>query len=255
MTRRQIMAGNWKMHKNHEEAATFGRELKPLVGDYTNLEIVICPPFTALASLSSALSGSNVSSGGQNLHWETKGAYTGEIAPPMLVALGCKYVIIGHSERRKYFHETYDLVKLKLLSAQEHGLIPIVCVGEVLEEREAGRTEEVLTQQVQEAFSGLSSEIVSSLVVAYEPIWAIGTGINASADDAQNGCALVRNRLAEIIGSQAADAVRVLYGGSVKPANVEKYLSCPDIDGGLVGGASLEAASFAELVQVWSRKA
>lgn len=249
------MAGNWKMHKTHEEAASFARELVPMVADYTNLEVVVCPPFTALASIASVFKGSTVSFGGQNLYWEEKGAYTGEIAPGMLKDLGCRYVIVGHSERRKYFHETYDLVKRKILAACGHGLIPIVCVGEFLDEREAGRTEEVLTAQVREAFSGLAAETITSLAVAYEPIWAIGTGINASADDAQNGCGLVRARLAELVGDEVAAEVRILYGGSVKPANVKSYLNCPDVDGGLVGGASLEAVSFAELVKVWSGKA
>jgi triosephosphate isomerase len=254
MTRRQIMAGNWKMHKTHEEAAEFGCGIIPLVQEYTNLEIVVCPPFTSLASLASVLSGSNVSCGGQNLYWEDKGAYTGETSPVMLSALGCQYVILGHSERRKYFYETYDLVKRKIIAASAHGLVPIVCVGEYLDEREAGRTEEVLSRQVEEAFSGLTSEMISSLAVAYEPIWAIGTGKNASADDAQTGCALVRSRLKEIAGDSAAAAVRILYGGSVKPANVKDYVSCPDMDGGLVGGASLEPQLFAELVEVWSTK-
>ncbi|NLW07423.1 MAG: triose-phosphate isomerase [Clostridia bacterium] len=244
--RRPIIAGNWKMHNTAAEARELVTLLKPLVGT-TEVEVVVCPPFTAIAATVNAAGGSNIAVGAQNLFWEDKGAYTGEISGSMLKELGCSYVIIGHSERRQYFGETDASVNKKLQAAYRHELCPIVCVGETLAEREAGKTLAVVSRQVKESLQGLTPEQVETLVVAYEPVWANGTGRTATAADAQEVIAFIRRTLGEMYG-EAAQATRIQYGGSVKPENIAELMAQPDIDGALVGGASLDAVSFAAIV-------
>lgn len=246
--RKPIIAGNWKMHKTAGEAVSLVQELKALTHTATEVEIVICPPFTALAATAGAVAGTNIGLGAQNMHWEDKGAFTGEIAPGMLKDIGCTHVIIGHSERRQYFAETDQTVNHKVKAAFKAGLAPIMCVGETLAEREANETEKVVGIQVKGGMDGLTSEQAASLVIAYEPVWAIGTGRTASAEDANAVCAFIRSTVAGMFGQAAADSVRIQYGGSVKPDNVTELMAKPDIDGALVGGASLEAASFSKLV-------
>ncbi|HBT48259.1 MAG TPA: triose-phosphate isomerase [Peptococcaceae bacterium] len=245
--RRPIIAGNWKMHKTSAEARHLITDLKPLVGGAW-AEVVVCPPFTALAAAVAAAAGSNISIGAQDIFWEDEGAYTGEISGPMLKELGCRYCIIGHSERRQYFGETDATVKKKVRAAFRSGLTPIVCVGETLAEREAGRTLEVCRRQVEEGLADLTPEEAARLVIAYEPVWAIGTGRNATGEDAQEVIGFIRERLAAIYGREAADQCRIQYGGSVKPENIAEFMARPDIDGALVGGASLDPISFAAIV-------
>lgn len=225
------------------------KEVGRLAAAGSNAEVVVCPPFTALAAVKNALAGTPVKLGSQNMHWADQGAYTGEIAPGMLKDIGCDYAIIGHSERRQYFAETNDSVNQKTKAALKAGLIPIVCVGETLAERESGATEKVVEVQVKEGLAGLSAAQVASLVIAYEPIWAIGTGKTASSDDANAVCAFIRNTVAAVFGKESAAAVRIQYGGSVKPDNIAELMAKPDIDGALVGGASLDAATFGKLFQ------
>ncbi|WP_406677615.1 triose-phosphate isomerase [Moorella sp. ACPs] len=244
--RRPIIAGNWKMHNTTEKARELVTLLRPLVGA-TDVEVVVCPPFTAIAATVNAAAGSNISVGAQDLFWEDEGAYTGEVSAPMLKDLGCRYVIIGHSERRQYFGETDATVNKKLHAALRHGLVPIVCVGETLAEREAGKTLDVVRRQVQEGLKELAAEQVATLVVAYEPVWAIGTGRTATAADAQEVIAFIRETLSAMYGEKA-QATRIQYGGSVKPENIAELMAQPDIDGALVGGASLDAISFAAIV-------
>ncbi len=247
--RKPIIAGNWKMHKNAAAGATLLEELKQSVGDTGDVEVVVCPPFTTLARVIEAARGSNIKVGAQNMHWEGSGAFTGEISPTMLTELGLDYVIIGHSERRRYFNETDETVNKKVKSAYAHGLKPIVCVGETLEQREAGATGQVVRQQVQAGLAGLSPEQAAALVVAYEPIWAIGTGKTASSADAEKVIARIRRVLAGMYGEDAAAKMRIQYGGSVKPDNIKELMEQPNIDGALVGGASLKADSFAAIVK------
>jgi triosephosphate isomerase len=246
--RKPIIAGNWKMHKTAGEGVTLVQELNALTNAVNDVEIVICPPFTALAAAASAVRGTNIGLGAQNMHWEDKGAFTGEIAPGMLKDIGCTHVIIGHSERRQYFAETDQTVNNKVKAAFKAGLAPIMCVGETLAEREANATEKVVGVQVKGGMVDLTAEQAASLVIAYEPVWAIGTGRTASADDANAVCAFIRQTVANMFGQPAADSVRIQYGGSVKPDNVAELMAKPDIDGALVGGASLEADSFSKLV-------
>jgi len=244
--RRPIIAGNWKMHNTTGQARELVELLKPLVGTAA-VEVVVCPPFTAIAAAANAAAGSNIAVGAQDLFWEDQGAYTGEVSAPMLKDLGCRYVIIGHSERRQYFGETDAAVNKKLQAACRHELVPIVCVGETLAEREAGRTLDVVRRQVEEGLKGLTPEQAEALVAAYEPIWAIGTGRTATAADAQEVIALIRETLKTMYGKAAA-TTRIQYGGSVKPQNIAELMAAPDIDGALVGGASLDAVSFAAIV-------
>ncbi|MDN5345004.1 MAG: triosephosphate isomerase [Clostridia bacterium] len=244
--RRPIIAGNWKMHNTTGEARELVELLKPLVGA-TDVEVVVCPPFTAIAAAANAAAGSNIAVGAQDFFWEDQGAYTGEVSGPMLRDLGCRYVIIGHSERRQYFAETDATVNKKLMAAYRHELIPIVCVGETLGQREAGETLAVIGHQVWEGLKGLAPDQARELVVAYEPVWAIGTGKTATAADAQEVIAFIRETLGSMYGA-AAEAVRIQYGGSVKPENITELMAQPDIDGALVGGASLDAVSFAAIV-------
>jgi triosephosphate isomerase len=247
--RKKLIAANWKMYKTAAQAQEFLRAFLPLIADHDRDEVVLCPPFTAIAAVVEGVAGSNVAVGGQNLHWEKEGAFTGEISAGMLVAAGCKHVIIGHSERRQYFGETDDTVNRKLKSALEAGLTPIVCVGEVLQEREAGLTEDVLRRQCTGALRGISGEKAKKLVIAYEPVWAIGTGKTATPQIAAAAHGVIRAEAANAVGKELADRMRILYGGSVKPDNTKALMAEEEIDGALVGGASLDAKSFAAIVK------
>jgi len=243
------MAANWKMFKNPEQTRVFFRDFLPLVGGHTRDEIVVCPPSIDLVVAVEATRGSHVAIGAQNLYWEKEGAYTGEICPGMLLDIGCTHVIIGHSERRQYFGETDDMVNFKLKAALEAGLTPIACVGEVLEEREANLTEDVLRRQCMRAFHAISSRKAAKLVVAYEPMWAIGTGKTATPQLASDAHELIRGETAKAFGEEFAANLRILYGGSVKPENVKALMAEEEIDGALVGGASLDPKSFAAIVK------
>lgn len=245
--RRLLIAGNWKMHKTVQEAVELVRELKELVSDVKDRDILVCPPFTALYAVSRELEGSNIALGAQNMFYEEKGAFTGEISPLMVKDVGCSYVILGHSERRHIFGETDELINKKVLSAVNHGLIPILCVGETLQEREEGKTKDVIERQVKEGLKGLNE--TSEFVIAYEPVWAIGTGKTATPELAEEVHSFIREILAEMFGKEKADSIRILYGGSVKPENAAGLMSQPNIDGSLVGGASLKAESFAKIVK------
>jgi triosephosphate isomerase len=246
--RTPLVAANWKMYKTVRETAAFMTEFCGLVKDVGDVQIVVAPPFTALAAAAKAAAGGNVLVAGQNLHWEREGAFTGEVSAAMLVDAGAKLVIIGHSERRTKFGETDAGVNRKVKAAIAGGLTPIVCVGETLEEREAGRTLEVLDRQLQGGLDGISPAQVASLAVAYEPVWAIGTGRTASTAQAQEAHAHIRGRLRSWFGAEAAEACRVIYGGSVKPANAAELVNQADVDGALVGGASLEVGAFRDIV-------
>jgi triosephosphate isomerase len=242
------MAGNWKMYKTAPETRAFFEKFNPLVERSTHCETVICPTFPNLAAAVDATKGSLVEIGGQNLYWAKEGAFTGEVSGPMLVAVGAKWVIIGHSERRQYFGETNETVLKRTLAALEFGLKPIVCVGEKLEEREGGRTEALLAAQFQEGIAKLSAEQFAKIVIAYEPVWAIGTGRTATPEIAADAHRFLRAQVESAYGKAAAAAVRILYGGSVKPDNVKILMAQPEIDGVLVGGASLDPNGFATIV-------
>jgi triosephosphate isomerase len=244
--RQPVMAGNWKMYKAGADAVALAREV--VAGAQGKAQVIVAPPFTALASVAEVLRNSAVGLAGQNMHWKAEGAYTGEIAGPMLKAAGCTHVILGHSERRTLFGETDDTVALKGQAAWEHGLVPILCIGETLEERDGGRTFEVVERQLERALRPLSREQVAQSLVAYEPVWAIGTGRNATPAQAQEVHALIRARVITSHGAEAAQALRILYGGSVKPENIAVLMAQPDVDGALVGGASLKADSFLGIV-------
>ncbi|WP_163879941.1 triose-phosphate isomerase [Paenibacillus favisporus] len=246
--RTPIIAGNWKMFKTVPEAKTFIEEVKGKA-EVEGVESVICAPFTNLPALVEAVKGTSIKIGAQNLHFEDNGAFTGEISGVMLKDLGVDYVIIGHSERRQYFAETDETVNKKVQAAFRHDLTPIVCVGEKLEEREAGQTKDVCKVQTEAAFQGLSGEQAAQVVIAYEPIWAIGTGKSSTAQDANEVISYIRSLVEGLYGKEVADQVRIQYGGSVKPENVKEYMGQSDIDGALVGGASLQPASFIQLVE------
>ena len=244
--RKPIIAGNWKMHKTIAEALEFVNEVKDRVNN-DKVEAVICAPFTLLKDLTQATKGTNIKIGAQNMHFEEKGAFTGEISPLMLKELDMDYVVIGHSERRQYFNETDETVNKKVLKALEVGIDPILCVGETLEEREAGNTKDVCKVQVEKALENVSKEDLAKVVIAYEPVWAIGTGKTATSEDANDVIAYIREVVANLYG-ELANEVRIQYGGSVKPSNVAEIMNQSDIDGALVGGASLEANDYVELV-------
>jgi len=244
--RTPVIAGNWKMYKTARQAAEAVRSLAGLVAGVRGVEVVICPPFTALAAAIEAAKGSSVAIGAQDCHWEKEGAFTGEVAVPMIADLGCSHCLVGHSERRQFFGETDAAVDKKVDAVLAQGLSCIACVGETLAEREAGQTFVVLERQVR---SGLTRHLASPrLVIAYEPVWAIGTGKTATPAQAQEAHAFIRGVVAQAANPAAAQAVRILYGGSVKPDNIAALMAQPDVDGGLVGGASLDAASFAKIV-------
>ena len=247
--RRPIIAGNWKMNQTGPQAVDLVKSLLEQLGDVPQVDIVVCPPFTALESVAWVLGDGPVKIGAQNMHWESEGAFTGEVSAKMLLTIGCRYVILGHSERRTLFGESNTQINKKLKAALDSSLIPIVCVGEQLAEREAGRTEEVIRDQVLGSFQGLTGDRLSGVILAYEPIWAIGTGKTASPEQANEVHAFIRGLLKEHFQPTLAEKMRIQYGGSVKPDNARDLLQQPEIDGALVGGASLKAASFAAIIK------
>jgi triosephosphate isomerase len=246
--RRPIIAGNWKMNKTTVEAHDLASKLIPLIADIKGRDIVLAPPFTALQSVAGVIKGTGIALSAQNLYWEDKGAFTGEISAEMLLDLGCKYVIIGHSERRQFFGENDETVNKKLRQALNKGLLPIVCVGETLKEREAGKANEVIERQVTGALKGVTAAEMQKVIIAYEPVWAIGTGKTATPDQANEIHNFIRKKSEIVYGKEIAGALRIQYGGSVTPENVSTLMAMPDIDGALVGGASLKPESFAALV-------
>ena len=246
--RRKVIAGNWKMNMLPNETIQFIEELTPLVKDTDN-EVILCVPYTDLFYALLTAQNTNIKIGAQNMHFAESGAYTGEVSGKMLKSINVEYVIIGHSERRQYFNETDETVNKKVKAAFENGLKPIVCVGETLEQREAGKVEEIITNQTKLALEGLTNEQVQNTIIAYEPIWAIGTGKTATKEDANDAIKAIRNKIAEIYGQNTADRVIIQYGGSVKSSNAKELFSMPDIDGALVGGASLKAEEFSKIVE------
>jgi triosephosphate isomerase (TIM) len=247
--RKKVLAANWKMYKTPDETRAYFREFLPLVAGHDRDEIVVCPPYTDVDAAIAEARGSNVAIGVQNVHWKADGAYTGEISAPMLLCLGVTHVIVGHSERRQYFGETDDTVNLRLKTALESGLTPICCVGEVLEEREAGATDDVLRRQCVRAFHTISARKAAKLIVAYEPVWAIGTGKTATPEIAAEAHSVIRHEAGKVFGEEFAAQLRILYGGSVKPDNAATLMAQEEIDGALVGGASLDPKSFAAIVK------
>jgi triosephosphate isomerase (TIM) len=246
--RRYILAGNWKMHKDQAEAVELAQALIPLVKDATDVDVVLGPVFTSIPAVVDAVVGTNIDVSAQNCHWEEKGAFTGEISAPMLKAAGLKYCIVGHSERRQFFGETDENINKKAKALYAAGLIPIICCGETLEERQAEKTLDIVSGQLRKCLEGLPADKVAESVLAYEPIWAIGTGEVATTAQAQEVHAMIRGLLVELYGDDVAQAVRIQYGGSVKPSNVKELMAQTDIDGALVGGAALDAESFAGIV-------
>ena len=249
MSRMPLIAGNWKMHGARSEALALSASLARSVGQERGREIVLAPPFTALEVVGKEIAGSTIKLGAQNVHWEPKGAFTGEVSVSMLKEAGCVYVIVGHSERRQYFGETNETVNKRLVAALGAGLVPIVCVGETLAEREAEATDAVIARQVEDAVGTLRSEQLASCVIAYEPVWAIGTGRTATPGQAQEVHHAIRRQLTSLGSATTAERVRIIYGGSVKPDNIDSLMAEPDIDGALVGGASLDADSFTRIIK------
>jgi len=245
--RKAIIAGNWKMNNTIQEAIDLVKELKPLVKD-ANCDVIVCPTFLSLPAVIEECKDSNIMVGAQNMHFEESGAFTGEVSPLMLKELGVKFVIIGHSERRQYFNETDETINKKIKTAFEHKITPILCVGESLQQRELGITEEILGAQIKQDLIGIKKEQVENMVIAYEPIWAIGTGKTATADDANNTIGFIRDIIGKLYGEDVADKVRIQYGGSVKPSTIKEQMLKEHIDGGLIGGASLKASDFAAIV-------
>lgn len=248
MARRKIIAGNWKMNKTPSEAVALVNELKPLVAN-EDVDVVFCVPAIDIIPAMIAAKDSNICIGAENMYFEESGAYTGEISPNMLVDAGVKYVVLGHSERREYFAETDETVNKKVLKAFEHGITPIICCGETLTQRKQGIYLDWIRMQIKIAFQNVTADQAKTAVIAYEPIWAIGTGKSASVEIAENCCRIVRDQVRVMYGDEAAENVRVQYGGSVKPNNIVEYMAQPDIDGALIGGASLKADSFIEIIE------
>ncbi len=246
--RKIIIAGNWKMYKTLKDGQELVVSLRRELFQIENVEIVVCPPYTLIAYLADALETSNIALGAQDVYWQEEGAFTGEVSPVMLKDAGCLYVIIGHSERRQYFGETNETVNKKIKAALKIGLAPIVCVGEVLKEREEGKTFKVLEDHIQNGLLGLNEEEAQKIIIAYEPVWAIGTGKTATAAQAQEAHKYIRELLKKMFGQEVADGIRIQYGGSVKPENAAELISQPDVDGALVGGASLKADSFVQII-------
>jgi triosephosphate isomerase (TIM) len=244
--RKPLIAGNWKMYKSLSEARALARALRASLDRVTDREVAVCPPFTALVAVADELTGSSIALGAQNAHWEKQGAFTGEVAAAMVSEVGCRYVIVGHSERRQYFGETDETVNKRMQAVLAAGLLPIVCIGETLQEREAGATFTVIERQMAGSLKELAAG--AKVVIAYEPVWAIGTGKTATPGQAQEVHSFIRAQFAKQYGDAVAQAVQILYGGSVKPDNMSSLMAQPDIDGGLVGGASLEADSFSKIV-------
>lgn len=247
--RTPLLAGNWKMYKTISESVALVNELKKSCAGIGDREILVCPPAISLAVVNEIVKGTNVFLGAQNLHWEQQGAFTGEVSGPMLKEAGCQYVIVGHSERRQYFGETDESVNKKMKAAFRFGLIPIVCVGETLQEREDNSAFKVVERQIKIGIAGLSPQEMTKLVIAYEPVWAIGTGKTATPQQAQEMHAFIRKLIAEMYGKESAEKIRILYGGSIKPDNIDSLMAQTDIDGGLVGGASLKAEDFTRIVK------
>ena len=247
MARKTLIAGNWKMHLSPSEGSSLVASLAAGTAS-TAAEVLVCPTFIGISEALAAAKGSAVQVGAQNCHWEPKGAFTGELSAELISVAGCSHVLLGHSERRQYFGETNETVNLRLKAALRVGLVPVLCIGETLEERESGKLEEVLRSQIIGALEGIAAGELSSLVIAYEPVWAIGTGVVASTEQAQEAHAFVRTVLADVFGADAAAATRILYGGSVKPGNAPELLAQEDIDGALVGGASLKAEDFLGII-------
>lgn len=248
--RRPIIAGNWKMNKTILEAIELVNGLKRQLYDINNMDIVVCPPFTALCDVNEVIMETNITLGAQDLFWEENGAFTGEISAKMLKDVGCQYVIIGHSERRQYFGETNETVNKKLKIALKTDLLPIVCVGEKLEEKDKGLTFDVIKDHIENGLAGLSSDDILKVIIAYEPVWAIGTGRNATPQQAQEAHSYIRKLLTNLFDKETAGTVRIQYGGSIKPENIKDIMKQPDVDGGLVGGASLDLASFVQIVKL-----
>ena len=247
--RKPIIAGNWKLNKTLNESAQLVTLLKRLVTDTSHVEVVVCPVFTALSSISEILMDSDIQLGAQDMYWEEKGAFTGEVSGGLLKDAGVKFVIIGHSERRQFFHETHETVNKKTKAALKNGLTPIVCIGEMLAERENGSTFRVLEEQIKGALAGFSAEDMKKIVVAYEPVWAIGTGKVATPLEAQEAHAFIRKEISKLFGNEVAQGLRIQYGGSVKADNIAELMKQADIDGALVGGASLDAQGFSDIIK------
>lgn len=244
-----VIAGNWKMNKNIVESVSLVKELKDFVRGIKGVDIVVCPSFTSLWVVKEVTNGTNIHLGAQNMYWETKGAFTGETSPLMLKDVGCEYVVLGHSERRQYFKETSEEVARKTEAALSVNLIPIVCVGEKLEEKESGKTESIIKQEIKTLFSKIDSTLVARIIIAYEPIWAIGTGRSSGSQDANLIIKFIRELFSSKYGNKIAERIRILYGGSVDPKNIMEFMNESDIDGALVGGASLHALSFSQIVK------
>jgi triosephosphate isomerase len=247
--RKKIIAGNWKMYKTNEEAKQLVSELKQNIAVIKKTKVIVCPPATALVEVALLLKGTPIALGAQNIHWEKEGAFTGELSAGMIKSAGATYVILGHSERRQYFGENNDTVRRKIIAALAQGLTPIVCIGETLEQREKGITKEIVAQQIDQGLSGLTTAQVSRLIFAYEPVWAIGTGKNATPAQAQEVHEFIRTRLSALYDAPTAQSITIQYGGSVKPANAQELLKQNDIDGALVGGACLQSDSFLEIIK------
>ena len=248
MERKVVIAGNWKMNKDAAAGRELVESLKPLVAGFTDADVVVCPPFTTLGAVVAAAAGSNIKVGAQNVHWAESGAFTGEISAEMLVSAGVEYVIIGHSERRQYFGETDATVNSRLKAALKAGLKPIVCVGETLAEREGGKTNDVIGRQLRDGLAGLTAADMAEVIIAYEPVWAIGTGKTATPAIAEETHKFIRETVSALFGGAVASALRIQYGGSMKPENARELVAQADIDGGLIGGAALKADSFAKLI-------
>ena len=247
--RRTVIAGNWKMNLTPSGAKKLISEIIPLVSDINNCDIVVCVPFVDIQAAVEATKGTNIMVGAENVHFEAKGAFTGEISAEMLVECGAKYVVVGHSERRQYFGETDAIVNLRAKAALNAGIVPIICVGELLSERESGITAEIVSMQTKICLTGLTADEVKKVIIAYEPVWAIGTGKTATSDQAEEVCALIRKVIADLYDADVAEAVTIQYGGSMKPDNAKELLGKYDVDGGLIGGASLVAKDFAAIVE------
>ena len=248
MTRKALMAGNWKMHKTTEEARLLAEQVAAATPKAADREVLLAPPFTALGAVSEAVKGTDIIVAGQNVCWEEQGAFTGEISPAMLRDMGATASIVGHSERRQIFMESDEMINQRLLGGLEQGLTMLLCIGETLEERESGQTLAVLERQIRAGLAEVSSALMNQVVIAYEPVWAIGTGRTASTEQAQEAHAFIRKLAADLYEKDIADGLRILYGGSVKPANVDELMAQPDIDGALVGGAALDADSFGRII-------
>jgi len=249
MSRKKFIAGNWKMNTTVEEAVALAKGVVEAVGSVSDVDVAVCPPYTNMSAVSQAIKGSNVKLGAQDVHWEAKGAFTGKVSCDMLKAVGVTYVIIGHSEQRQYFNETDETVNKKTKAVLAAGLLPIVCVGETLDERNGGKMDKVIDTQTRGAFAGISAEDAAKCTIAYEPVWAIGTGVTATPEQANEAHVFIRNILVDLYGKDTAGKMRIQYGGSMKPDNAKGLLALSDIDGGLIGGAALKAADFAGIVQ------